>query len=448
MRDVDRWLLPGGLIAALALALALAWVATGATAARASDEDGAPPAWSAADLALRFPDPDSGADSADFAGAAACGACHEDREASLRTSFHAALMGTAEGGVAGCEACHGAGRSHAESDGEERVRHPLDVPAREMNGVCLRCHADVLTAPVRGHRQWTDPEPDDPDVRACTECHEVHVDRTRPEHAADTGPFRDIAGLAEVSESIPASRCIGCHPGFHPEMRRSGHADLLMEGERCETCHGPGSLHEASGGRARLIVSPARQPIEASNAGCNGCHAGGAVVQRWTCSEHAREGTGCVTCHDANAARGRTLRGSQLELCGGCHTDVKASFRLPNRHKVDRGRVLCTDCHDPHANRSRVRDRDVRVRSCEGCHAEKTGPFLHDHGIKRTEGCIACHAPHGSVNPRLLTHRRTKPLCLQCHPETPHDLAAKRFDSCISCHVEIHGSDIDRLFLR
>ena len=127
---------------------------------------------------------------------------------------------------------------------------------------------------------------------------------------------------------------------------------------------------------------------------------------------------------------------------------VQAQFRLPNRHKVDRGRVLCTDCHDPHANRDRVRDRDVRVRSCEKCHAEKAGPFLHDHGIKRTEGCIACHAPHGSVNKRMLSHRRIKPLCLQCHAATAHDLSDRRYDNCISCHVEIHGSDVDRYFER
>ena len=423
------------------------WLSLGPHLARASD-DPAPEPWSAADVARRFPDPDAGVAAESFSGSEGCAECHEERNESLSTSFHASLLTQADGQGRGCEECHGPGTAHGESAGEDPVRHPLDAPAREVVGVCVRCHAEVLTRPIRGHRAWTDAEPADPDVRACTTCHEIHVDRERPEFAPGTGPFADIAALAEAAKPVPARRCIGCHTGFHPEMRRSGHADLIDDGDQCASCHGNGSLHEASGGRARLIVNPATQSVKASNAACNRCHSGGAVVQRWTCSEHAREGTSCVICHDANAARGKTLRGTQFDLCGSCHQDVQALFRLPNRHKVDRGRVQCTDCHDPHANRDRVRDRDVRVRSCEKCHAEKSGPFLHDHGIKRTEGCIACHAPHGSVNDRMLSFKRIKPLCLQCHAETTHDLSAARYDNCLSCHSEIHGSDIDRYFLR
>ncbi len=440
MLDLRRFTVPAALAVAALLAL------------RAAASDGAenapPPPWSAANVALRFPDPDAGADPGGFVGTARCRECHHDRHESLGTSFHASILSGTAKGARGCETCHGPGRAHADSGGGDVLRHPLDVPPREVIGVCVRCHASVLTKPVRGHRAWIAARSADGDARPCTQCHEIHVDRGRPEFAAETGPFVDVAALAKAARPIPGKRCILCHAGFHPEMRRSGHAALIREGEQCGTCHGAGSLHEASGGRARLIVNPARQRRKASNAGCNRCHASGAQVQRWTCAEHAREGTGCVTCHDPNAARGHTLRGSEFDLCGGCHEDVRARFRLPNRHDVARGRVRCSDCHDPHANRSRVRDRDVRQRSCEECHAEKAGPFLHDHGIKRTEGCVACHDPHGSVNRRMLSFARIKPLCLQCHAETAHDLGKRRYDNCISCHVEIHGSDIDRLLLR
>jgi DmsE family decaheme c-type cytochrome len=178
------------------------------------------------------------------------------------------------------------------------------------------------------------------------------------------------------------------------------------------------------------------------------CHASGDSVARWTCSEHAREGVSCVACHDPNAPRGKTLRGSEFELCGSCHTDVQAKFRLANRHRVAEGRIACSDCHDPHGNTGKLRDADLRLRVCGDCHTEKTQPFLHDHGIKRGEGCIACHDPHGSVNRRMLSFASMKALCIQCHPETPHDLGQRRFDNCIACHSEIHGSDLDRNFRR
>jgi hypothetical protein len=48
----------------------------------------------------------------------------------------------------------------------------------------------------------------------------------------------------------------------------------------------------------------------------------------------------------------------------------------------------------------------------------------------------------------MLSHQRTKPLCLQCHADAPHDLRQRKFDNCIACHVEIHGSDLDRIFRR
>lgn len=408
----------------------------------AEDQDADP--WSPARLRARFPDPDAGAQQDDYVGVVECKECHEDRWKSLGVSFHAALRSEKESGTRGCETCHGPGRAHYDDGGDGPIRHPLAAPARESVGVCLACHVDVLARPIGGHRAWLGAD-DAP--RACVECHEIHVDKDAPAHAATAG-FPDIAALEKVAEYIPAERCIACHPGFHPEMRRSGHRSLLTEGRTCGTCHGPGSLHEESGGRRDKIVHPLRQKPKAIDATCNACHRKGEAVQRWTCAEHAREGVSCVVCHDPNAREGRTLRKPEIDLCGGCHLDVKAKFRLPNRHRVVEGRMSCSDCHDPHGNRGRVRDSDVRRRVCADCHAEKTGPFFFDHGIKRSDGCIACHDPHGSVNRRMLTHKRTKPLCLQCHPETPHNLRDRKYDNCIACHIEIHGSDLDRLYRR
>jgi DmsE family decaheme c-type cytochrome len=236
-------------------------------------------------------------------------------------------------------------------------------------------------------------------------------------------------------------------------MAKSGHAFLMKDDETnhgCAACHGPGNLHVLSGGRKETIVNPERQRAKDVDATCNACHLEGKSVEKWTCSEHSKQGVSCIVCHDANAPVGRTLRKPEYQLCGSCHLDVQAQFRLPNRHRVAEGRVSCSDCHDPHGNTDKIRDKDVRYRACLACHQEKGGPFLFDHGIKRGEGCVACHDPHGSTNRRMLTYPRTQPLCLQCHPETPHDLRneSKRYSNCIGCHTEIHGSDLDRRFLK
>ncbi|MCL6507863.1 MAG: cytochrome c3 family protein, partial [Bryobacteraceae bacterium] len=79
----------------------------------------------------------------------------------------------------------------------------------------------------------------------------------------------------------------------------------------------------------------------------------------------------------------------------------------------------------------------------------------------RVEGCTACHQPHGSANPRMLTRHEVRFVCLECHSNLPvpaaaaggvppafHDLRSPRFRNCTTCHVKIHGSYIDRAFLR
>lgn len=407
--------------------------------------------WSRAQLERLFPNPDAKAPAETFLGNTECSECHGDRRKSLGTSFHAALLDAAKSRSKGCESCHGPGEAHWEEAGEGPIRNPAHADAAEVVATCLACHTEVLSDPIGDHRAWVFPGADGPTptaARSCTQCHDVHVDRSSPAFDPELGPFESPRQLAQAAEPVPARRCIECHADFHPEMRRSGHASLLTEGAQCGACHGEGSLHADSGGRRELILRPDELTASVANRVCNDCHRSTETLARWTCSEHAREGVSCTTCHDANAPRGETLRAPEYQLCGSCHVDVKASFLLPNGHDVEDGKIGCTDCHDPHGNTSRVRDRQLRRDVCADCHVAQAGPFFHDHGIRRGDGCLACHAPHGSSNRRALTHTELRPLCLQCHPETPHDLTRRKYRNCIDCHVEIHGSDVHRLFLR
>jgi DmsE family decaheme c-type cytochrome len=435
-----------------------------------SDEN----AWSDAAVKARFQDPDAAAPAEDFSENIECKDCHEERFKSLATSFHAKFLDAKKSASRGCQECHGPGQKHVDDGGDSPMRNPnraadqpgaatpakakdgeaprpvTVVPVREMNGTCLRCHLEVLTKPKEGqdHRAWIARTRDPSGERSCVSCHMVHVDKSRPAFDKTIGPFPTAKALREKSDFADPKLCVACHSEFHPQMARSGHAFLLKDGDDhgCAACHGPGLLHAQSGGDPRKIILPTNQRPADADASCNACHLKGDKVQKWTCSEHQRQGVACIVCHDANAPQGKTLRGPEFQLCGQCHLDVQAQFRLPSRHRVAEGRVSCSDCHDPHGNTDKVRDKDVRYRACLTCHQEKGGPFHFDHGIKRGEGCTACHDPHGSANRRMLTYSRVQPMCLQCHPETSHDLRDRRYDNCLSCHTEIHGSDLDRLF--
>jgi predicted CXXCH cytochrome family protein len=89
------------------------------------------------------------------------------------------------------------------------------------------------------------------------------------------------------------------------------------------------------------------------------------------------------------------------------------------------------------------------------------GPFVYEHAPVKLEGCMACHQPHGSSNPRMLTRQVVRLVCQECHSNLPgtalaakgtlgtvgpaiHDLASPRFQNCTNCHQKVHGSNVSR----
>ena len=84
----------------------------------------------------------------------------------------------------------------------------------------------------------------------------------------------------------------------------------------------------------------------------------------------------------------------------------------------------------------------------------------------RLEGCSACHQPHGSANPRMLTRHEVRFVCMECHSNLPaptpaangdararcgpalHDLRSPRFQNCTLCHQKVHGSYVNRDLLK
>ena len=128
---------------------------------------------------------------------------------------------------------------------------------------------------------------------------------------------------------------------------------------------------------------------------------------------------------------------------------LQKSGHMPLRE----GKMDCTTCHSPHGstNVRMLKIGNTLNETCSSCHAEKRGPFLHDHAAGR-ESCASCHDPHGSNNDRMLVAKEPM-LCQRCHvssrhPATIYDgtqiaAASNRVvgRSCVNCHSQIHGSN-------
>ena len=136
-----------------------------------------------------------------------------------------------------------------------------------------------------------------------------------------------------------------------------------------------------------------------------------------------------------------------------CHKDKRAALHRPSHHPVLEGKVVCSDCHNPHGSVGPFQMvRDTVNDTCFTCHADKRGPFLRSHQPV-TEDCSICHNPHGTINAAMLKMRAPF-LCQQCHnPDSHRGRAANLLGGasqfvtntlgrgCLNCHTSIHGTN-------
>ena len=208
---------------------------------------------------------------------------------------------------------------------------------------------------------------------------------------------------------VGSETCSQCHENITKGFPTATHARLKAQGANaanvgCESCHGPGSLHNESGGAHHTIINPRKSP----------------------------------------------------ETCFQCHLDKRGEFNLPHHHPVLEGKVSCGDCHNPHKGGAVIGGGTALATefdTCGRCHTAQRGPFVFEHEAVR-EGCTTCHAVHGSVNARMLKERNAT-LCLKCHFQQQttagrifiggqdHTTRLPR-GSCWSagCHEAVHGSQI------
>jgi len=228
----------------------------------------------------------------------------------------------------------------------------------------------------------------------------------------------DRTGVAplqiEGATFVGDKTCADCHERITRAFPASPHARLhLASLERagqtgCESCHGPGSKHVATGARGtNFIINPGKDPA----------------------------------------------------ACFQCHLETQAQFHLPQHHPVLEGKMNCVQCHDPHGQDIMKPRGGLAMsrlnESCAQCHQAQTKPVVFEHPALR-EGCATCHDPHGSINAKLLTVRDSN-LCLRCHAQAQrpgsspnayyignvNHFSFLRYGTCwtAGCHTAVHGSN-------
>ena len=429
-----------------------------------------------------FSDRASLAAAAEPVGTETCLGCHADKAEQSLGGTHRRFFEGAEAAdgkkparAEACERCHGNGELHVKTFGIARlILHP--AKAADANATCIECHEGV--DPVSFH--WKPGEKLLKGATRCTDCHEVHGgedgvhgDPTRQRPAErrpasrpaprDEGehPLTRVELRKELAHALDAkvtnADCARCHAGAHGALRGTVHEALgrfdAAEGAGCVQCHPGGGAHAQNGGAPGLVESLHGSSLAVQQAVCLDCHAKDTQVCAHSLGVHAKHDVTCLHCHSPAAGSSKAARLADANKnCTQCHQQVGLSFRRAHAHPVSRGEMQCSSCHDAHGQ-GRITPQSARRMSqaCAECHREQRGPFVFGHHADKGEGCLACHTPHGSMNPQLLKTRTARDLCLPCHADLPsfHDQSpGSKFRNCLDCHTKIHGSNRNRYFLK
>lgn len=201
----------------------------------------------------------------------------------------------------------------------------------------------------------------------------------------------------------------------------------------CQSCHGESVAHvkNAEGKATRpapdVLFGTKRgttgsfAPSEAKlqNSACLTCHDKDSKRTHWDGGPHNVNDVACSSCHETHTKHDSVRdKKTQPQVCYVCHKEQRAQSNKISHHAIGEGKVVCSDCHNPHGSAGpKLLKMNTVTETCYTCHAEKRGPFLWEHQ-PATEDCLSCHTPHGS-NITPLLKSRAPFLCDECH-NGPH----------------------------
>lgn len=269
------------------------------------------------------------------------------------------------------------------------------------------------------------------------------------------------------------AKCTSCHDEADSpavlaigKTRHGTHADSRTP-TSCTACHGESQAHVDHKGNEkpdRTFDKQTKTQVEARNDACLTCHQKDAKRHNWPGSVHETNGLACTSCHQIHTSQDKVRdKRTQPEVCFSCHKEQRTQVNMQSHHPILEGKVACSDCHNPHGTATpKMLVKNSVNATCYTCHAEKRGPFVHNHAPV-TEDCANCHNPHGTVADSLLKVRAPF-LCEQCHDTVSHpgnvpgvagsvkvpsavvnnlntSVGNTQGRACLNCHTNIHGSN-------
>jgi len=208
-------------------------------------------------------------------GATECADCHDTIQANaVMPKMHA-----------NCEACHGGGSKHIDSQEPVDIRFPRDED-------CLACHESGKST----HLSWRTSAHGRAGL-SCKDCHNPHGGGLKLIRAVKTK-----FGLRNIDDL--SARCVTCHTEIASRLRLPSHHPVAEGALSCVDCHNP---HEDT-----------RTTLGDQSDRCAKCHQD--YLGPWV-FEHPPVVEDCTLCHNPHGSASTNLEVRiQPLLCIQCHS--------------------------------------------------------------------------------------------------------------------------------
>ena len=218
-----------------------------------------------------------------------------------------------------CEACHGSGERHIDSEDPVDIRFP-------SNADCEACHA----VGKRTLMNWSRSEHNRGGV-LCTDCHDPH--NREPMHVRDAGTL----GRAMLGDAGSTTRmCANCHPDVAASFDLPSHHPLQEGMLDCTDCHLPHGDRKVALGAATRVCTHCHQDLAGpwiyehppATEDCTYCHAPHGTSAR-TLLQVDEPGT-CISCHSVAQSGSVHEPWAFSSRCSDCHSAIHGSYEDPH----------------------------------------------------------------------------------------------------------------------